>query len=251
MVKSLMAFVFAKTTPLRKFLSIRFPDMSFRFRSIYAFFLGYPTSHQYRLREIDFSTQSQALQDVFARLVASWTGARTYLEIGAGHFEFGSNTYVLEKQGWKGVSIEIDPELVASFRANRKNEILQMDALAVDYANLGRDFNSHQIGYLQVDIDPAPQSLAVLKSLPLQDLRFAGITFEHDSYAVGNRVRNESRRFLRGKGYVLVRGDVTWSPGSAFEDWWVDPDQLGKEGVRALRSKLFGVWRPIVGPFGL
>lgn len=251
MLKSLVSFVFAKSTPLRKFFAIRYPGISSQLRFIYAFFLGYPTDNQYRIRKVDFETRSQALQDVFARIVASWTGTKTYLEIGAGHFEIGSNTYVLEELGWKGVSIEMDAELVATFRATRKNDILQMNALAVDYETLGRDFNLPEIGYLQVDIDPAPQSLAVLKSLPLQEYKFAGITFEHDSYAVGNRVRNESRRFLRGQGYVLVRGDVTWSPGSAFEDWWVDPDQLGEEGVRALRTKLFGVWRPKVGPFGL
>jgi hypothetical protein len=122
--------------------------------------------------------------------------------------------------------------------------------LKLDYGILISEFNL-TVGYLQVDIDPAPQSLAALRSLLLQDIRFAGITFEHDRYAVGGSVQNYSRQLLRRSGYIMVRGNVTWSPGSSFEDWWVDPNQVSKEGVRALKRKILGVWRPVVGPFGM
>lgn len=50
-------------------------------------------------------------------------GKPTYLDIGAHHATFLSNTYLLYKNGCKGVCIEPDPTLCAHFKAERKRDI--------------------------------------------------------------------------------------------------------------------------------
>lgn len=211
----------------------------------------YPFEGHFKLRGAKYVSHSQALQDVFARVVSSWSGVRTYLEIGAGDPESGSNTLALERDGWNGLSIEWDGELSKRFGRVRTNKIICGNALSQDYRSLIEESLLQPIGYLQVDIDPAEQSLACLMLIPLDTFRFTCITFEHDRYSQGKRVRNLQRQHLRTLGYVLVRGDVTWKPGHPFEDWWVDSHLLSKKQIRQIGRSFLGVWVPREGPFGM
>ncbi len=46
----------------------------------------------------------------------------TYLEIGAGSYYYGNNTYLLEKSfDWNGISIDINESLSIDFNNNRNN----------------------------------------------------------------------------------------------------------------------------------
>jgi hypothetical protein len=50
------------------------------------------------------------------------------------------------------------------------------------------------------------------------------VTFEHDYYAdLGKTIRDESRKFMRSKGYILAVGNVSMNDECAYEDWWVHP----------------------------
>jgi hypothetical protein len=247
----MLATLFNSTQSLRHFVGSRFPKFAKVYRAIICTTLMYPNQGQFRVAGRNYESNSQALQDIFARVVYSWVGSKTYLEIGAGDPKSGSNTLVLEKIGWTGISIELDYDLTNKFSKDRKNTIIAGDALAQDYESILQDNFSQTIGYLQVDIDPAHQSLACLMSIPLDIYRFAAITFEHDRYSQGKRVRNAQRQHLLKMGYVLVRGDVTWKPGHPFEDWWVDSYVLSKKQIRAIKRSIFGVWRPRLGPLGM
>ena len=50
-------------------------------------------------------------------------------------------------------------------------------------------------------------------------LSFRVITFEHNRYALGDGVRNESRDILLNAGYTLAVPDVA-NDGLEYEDWW-------------------------------
>ena len=76
---------------------------------------------------------------------------------------------------------------------------------------------------MQIDLDPAPVSLQVLKTFPFIEYRPKVITFEHDAYAFGDAVKFESREILNREGYALVCSDVLLN-GKSFEDWWVVPE---------------------------
>jgi hypothetical protein len=173
-------------------------------------------------------TYSQAGQDDFVIQTLNQKTGGVYVEIGAYHSTDISNTYLLEKDyGWTGVSFELEPDRVEEFNANRTNTCYQADATVFDYKTL---FDSlglpKQIDYLQVDIEPAMNTLAALLALPLHDYRFSVITFEHDLYAddFNIYIKQKQIEVLTFFGYELVRQNVDLGdPGYPFEDWWIDP----------------------------
>ena len=125
---------------------------------------------------------SEAGQDKFVLESLDYKRNGFYVEIGAYHSKDISNTYVLEKDyGWSGVSFEIVPDWVDEFNLNRINKCYLADATTFDYESLFEELNvPKQIDYLQVDIEPASNSLLALLALPLEKYRFSVITFEHD-----------------------------------------------------------------------
>jgi hypothetical protein len=170
---------------------------------------------------------SQAGQDDFVIKTLEGKKSGVYVEIGAYHSIDISNTYMLEKDyGWTGVSFEIDPYRVEEFNSNRTNKCYLADARIYDYEALFDRLNlPKQIDYLQVDIEPAENSLMALLRLPLEKYRFSVITFEHDLYADKNNIniKNKQKEILSGLGYILVKENVTCNhPDLPFEDWWID-----------------------------
>ena len=171
---------------------------------------------------------SQAGQDQFVIETLKGKNDGVYVEIGAYHSTSISNTYILEKDyRWTGVSFEIDPVRAEEFNRNRVNKCYTADAMTFDYEDLfDRLKLPKQIDYLQVDIEPATNSLQALMRLPLEKYRFSVITFEHDLYADPNNVqiKEKQKEILSGLGYVLVRDNVICNhPDLPFEDWWIDP----------------------------
>lgn len=185
----------------------------------------------------NFHTHSEALQDLFAYLIGDMTGIKTYLEIGSGNPIHGNNTYVLEKFGWYGLSVELDEALVEDFKLIRKNPVLNCDATKIHYEiEIRKFFSSDSIGFLQIDIDPCAQSLLVLQSIPFDKIDFACIVFEHDKYRAGNKIRNLQRNFLSEHGYYLLASDVRCNKIFKFEDWWVHPKIVSSTLINQFQS---------------
>ena len=169
-------------------------------------------------------SHSQAYQDVFAHaMLRKKTGTKTYLELGSFHPMFGNNTYMLEKDGWDGVSYDINDH-GAEFKEHRKNRFIREDVTGIDfnYTILSKPFYCNTIDYLSFDIDEATEK--TLDNFPLDTVKFNTITFEHDAYQNGPRLRDKSRELFRSKGYQLVCADVICQGYGAFEDWWVTPN---------------------------
>jgi len=185
---------------------------------------------------------SQAYQDMFVLAALDGKRGGTYLEIGAFDPVLISNTYLLEsKFDWRGISIDIDPECLTSFRDRRTNALILQDALTINYAEVLTSAGlTDRVDYLQIDIEPKSQSLKCLQMLPLKDTRFSVITFETDFYDqsegsdVSVMVRAESRSLLESYGYILVgRGIANTGPNDVFEDWWVDPEAVSRPFMSA------------------
>jgi hypothetical protein len=166
-------------------------------------------------------SNSQAAQESFVLNVLNNKRNGFYVEIGGYHAKDLSNTFLLETEyQWKGVSLEIDEQRARAYNESRKNPCLSVDATTFD---LGPYFSKNkwpqQIDYLQVDIEPAYQTLAALLNLP-KDYRFSVITFEHDLYAGGDNAAHQETayQFLSELGYKRVVHNLL-----NFEDWYVDP----------------------------
>jgi hypothetical protein len=160
---------------------------------------------------------SQAGQDAWVMQLHPQPGS--YLEIGASHPTLINNTYLLEQNGWQGVSFDIDSQNQQLWTQQRKNPLIITDALKFDWAAFcDLPFVTD---YLQIDIDPPAQSFEVLQRIIETGAEFKLITFEHDAYTDGGAIRAASRDYLTKHGYTLHTADVS-TQGMVFEDWWVN-----------------------------
>jgi len=175
---------------------------------------------------------SQAFQDIFALSILNGKRNGTYVEIGGDHGVIINNTYLLETEfDWTGVSFELDQSKIDGYNELRKNKCTCADATTFDYKKLFEEKNfPKQINYLQVDIEPAWQTLNALKALPLDDYRFSVITYENDVYKDGPDAGEEAMEILLSKGYQLVVRNVA-NQGNPYEDWYVDPTAVDSEIV--------------------
>jgi hypothetical protein len=170
---------------------------------------------------------SQVFQDMFVLSMLQGKTHGTYLEIGSGGAFHGNNTALLERDfGWTGVGLELNPKLVEEYRSNRKNKILEVNALEVDYVELLSEIAEDGIvDYLQVDCEPSKVTFEIMTKLPFDKFKFRVLTYEHDHYVdMTGSFRQKSRDFLKERGYQLVVNDVSPDGASTFEDWWVHPD---------------------------
>lgn len=164
---------------------------------------------------------SQAGQDKFVlEMMRGEIG--TYLEIGASHPIHINNTYLLEKNGWKGVSIEIDPQCKDIWASCRSNPLIIADALTYDYESMLHGIE--RIDYLQLDIEPNWNTFECMKRIMQYPTRYSIITYETDAYWKPDYVQ-PSRDILTSLGYVLYKADVL-SEFGPFEDWYIDPKKI-------------------------
>ena len=169
---------------------------------------------------MSFKSYSQCFQDVFVNRLLGDSG--TFLDIGASHPTELSNTYGLEQVGWTGVCVEIEPTLCELLRKQRTARVIQADARDILFPE------PEEFSYLSLDVDEP--TLDVLKSLPLQRLKFRVITIEHDAYRFFDTLRLPEREILTKAGYVLVAPDVAnkETPDMPFEDFWCSKELADK-----------------------
>jgi hypothetical protein len=186
-------------------------------------------------------SQSEAGQESFVLSMLDEKQNGFYIEIGAFSSTVGSNTLLLETAyGWKGLGFEIDQTWVNEYNANRRNPCICADATTYDYLACFKYYEvPKRVDYLQLDIDPAVNTLQALKQLPLNDYRFSVITFEHDLYSGGDNaaIKQEQIEILSSLGYVLAANNVKVDDHREFEDWWIDPAVIAPEKYSDLKLK--------------
>lgn len=172
-------------------------------------------------------SNSQSFQDIFVSNLK--TNNKTYIEIGGYEPVKWSNTYILEINGWKGFSIELntDHRAIWAKHPERKNKIYWEDALTFDYATALSDNNlPMHIGYLSCDIEPPENTFSALQRVLSQGITFDCITYEHDNYASEKDWNAISTEYLAKFNYKPVIYDVY--PGNKknkkFETWFVKND---------------------------
>jgi hypothetical protein len=172
---------------------------------------------------------SQCFQDLLVLAVLNGQCEGTFLEIGAHDSHFLSNTLLLESQFyWNGISIDIDVNSANSFmRNNRKAKFILNDALKINYKEILKPYGN-VLDYASIDIEPNINTLNCLKLLPLDDVKFKVISYEHDVYSpetskeYNEAIRQESRSILQSHGYVLVAGNISnLTDDAPFEDWYI------------------------------
>ena len=185
-------------------------------------------------------SHSQCGQDLFVLSMLCGKRHGTFLEIGAGCSEDMSNTALLEREfEWRGLGIEINPEHAADYRANRLSPVVITDATTADYSQLLAEagLTDEVIDYASVDCEPPDNTFKALQQLPWDRLLFRVITFEHDTYNGGDRVRHASRKYLRERGYELVVSNMSdQGLDHNYEDWWVHPDLVDRSLIDKFKA---------------
>jgi len=169
---------------------------------------------------------SQVGQDLFALQVSKH---KTYIEIGAADPIKLNNTYLLEKQGWTGFSLEIDSKFEQDWKQQRINPCYYTDAVNYSYDNNTR------LGYLSCDINPPELTLEALKNVIEQGVSFDCITFEHDDYWREERgfaeTCNAAKEYMHSRGYKIAVDNVfamrrrkSWYGECHYETWYINQD---------------------------
>ena len=181
---------------------------------------------------------SKHFQDMFVLSLLNGKKGGRYLEIGSGHPVVHSNTYLLEKYfDWKGISIDNNSALCYDFTLQRQNPCLCLDATGIEYENFLNAYSMPKtFDYLQIDCDE--ESINILKKINFNSHQFNIITFEHDSYRLGDDIKNEARHLLKQNGYVLCVPNVSfWNNEYPYEDWYVHNSMLNNERVAKMLSQ--------------
>ena len=168
---------------------------------------------------------SQAYQDLFVLTMLQGKRSGKYLEVGANHPVEFNNTFLLEdKFNWKGISVEIDNNMVELFNTVRHNKCDYADGTVFDFLKKldARRWKDKTIDYLSLDCEPAMTTYKILTRIPFDEYKISVTTYETDVYKDGPQARELSRKFLKSKGFELVAADVC-NGGNPYEDWYVDP----------------------------
>jgi hypothetical protein len=181
---------------------------------------------------------SQAGQDIFVLSVLNGKKEGVFLDIGCNEPKRINNTFLLEeKYNWKGILIDFADYHVSACENERRSDSMYIcsDATIINYGELFNSFGIHEvIDYMSLDIDGI-ETLTTLKAIPFDDYKIRVITFEHDSYRFGDYIKEESRKFLKEKGYELICGDVK-NGGCVYEDWYIKPELVDIDRCEILRA---------------
>jgi len=181
---------------------------------------------------------SQAYQDMFILTMLNGKKNGTFVEIGASDGKSISNTYLLEKKfNWSGISVDIN-NISESFKNHsRKSTLIIQDALTIDYEKLFIDnLLPKSIDYLQLDIEPASNTLKCLQKIPFDKYKFSVITYETEVYYASKQIRDDSRKILKNHGYELIIGNICNLGNDPFEDWYVHPDLVSKDIINQIKN---------------
>lgn len=181
---------------------------------------------------------SESYQDMFVLSMLNGKKNGFYLEIGAGDPFYGNNTLLLEKDfQWSGISIDFNEDFANAHNQNRKNKCVLRDATKINYSAFLRGLNAPQnIDYLQLDCDPPEVTYSILLSIPLEEYKFAVITYEHDYYCDETKsFRDKSRQYLSSYGYLRVVSNISPEGQKPYEDWWVHPDLVDKSIIEKMK----------------
>ena len=157
----------------------------------------------------------------------------TYIELGTNDPIQSNNTYVFEKLGWYGVTVNNNYDGRMRFYAERANKVFICDINKVNWTNVTNDPKLSSVDYFS--FDASGNLISIFDGVPWNILKPKIITLKHDTYVLGTEFRNHARKTLIGLGYDLVCNDIVCSGYGNFEDWYVLPEFFDSEVINKIR----------------
>ena len=207
------------------------------------------------------------MQDISAMaLLTQGEKLNTFLDIGCRDPKEGSNSLLLEQNGWQGLCVDIDDHCQA-FEEKRKTPFFKVDSTGEEFISiLLKHFPKRHIDYISLDVDEA--SLQTLENLLKNNFNCSFMTFEHDYHYVLSNARVlchkknaswdyqgtdrkkehiesckfKSKSLLEKKGYKLLFENVCFYEKTTnqwphpWEDWWINPALFDHKYLTYLES---------------
>lgn len=166
-------------------------------------------------------------QDVFAQILNPEPGY--FLDVACGHPQIGSNSYQLERRGWRGWCVDLRDCNELGWNNYRTQPWHRWDATSAEFGQWIKDTVTEPISYLSVDVDSAGTNLSLqaLTQILKTEHRIFSATVEHECYLHGPTIRDQTRQLMQRRGLKLMFGDVRFPNHTrGFEDWYADPSVM-------------------------
>jgi len=179
---------------------------------------------------------SECGQDLFVMSLLNIKNGK-FLDLGCNLPIKINNTYLLELNGWDGVSVDILD--YSKEWESRKSKFINEDCFNIDFNNfLSKFYNEKTIDYLSLDMEKVGERYKLLEKILMTDYEFKIITIEHDSYLGDKYELNEKvpqREILKRHGYKLICSDVSQekNPNLYYEDWWVNEKYFDEKSIKS------------------
>lgn len=158
---------------------------------------------------------SQAGQDKEALRRFGWNGF--FVDIGAHDGIESSNTFELERIGWKGICVEPGEAFNKLSEARNCVCVKMFAGRGIQIPNL-----PNIVDYLSLDVDG--EELQVLKEFPFNTVHVRFITVEHNQYLEGTERQNLIYDYLTAQGFRRSHENVKCLDpnylGAIYEDWY-------------------------------
>lgn len=183
---------------------------------------------------------SQCGQDLFVFTISKGIPGK-FLDLGCYLPIKINNTYLLEQNGWDGLSFDIQD--LSQKWSIRKSKFVQADCLSQDYQKvLTENYEGNVIDYLTLDMEKCGDRFKLLEKVMNTNFEFKIITIEHDAYLGKEFEEKEKvpqRNLLSSKGYKLICSDISHSqsPNLYFEDWWINPKYFDESEIEKWNSE--------------
>jgi hypothetical protein len=178
---------------------------------------------------------SQCGQDLFVINILKKNKGK-FLDLGCYLPKNINNTYLLELNGWEGVSIDI-VDYSKEWEV-RKTPYINENCFNINFDEfLPKHYENKLIDYLSLDMEVVGERYKLLEKILKTGYQFKVVTLEHDSYLGEAFHKNEKlpqRELMNKYGYVLLCSDVSQQahPNYFYEDWWINPKYVNTEEVK-------------------
>lgn len=196
----------------------------------------------------------QALQDKWVIEFFDYKQSGYFLDIGAMDGYTSSNTYILEKQyNWDGICVECQDIHITKLEKNRNCKIVKKGiwnkngyfsfnphtssivqnfypAPPIETYTFKKLFEKYNvptiIDYISLDIEGAEYE--ALTQFPFNTHISILWTIEHNSYLIGQSLKNNIKKTMLENDYVIAVENVACadSNNGAFEDWFIHKNYI-------------------------
>jgi len=207
---------------------------------------------------MNFESLERQDEFVYHVLAKHLEGPGFFLDVGCASPKGANNTYALENDlGWNGIAFDVgDVEVDENWSSIRKTPFVQVDATSEQFAQVLKNNVNAVVDYISLDVDAGGYyqvqdsftglvktieglnlSHLVLPRILEAGVVFKCMTLEHEAFKWDTVVTFPTRSALEDLGYKMLFEDVCFEDGSAWEDWWINPEFIPVENIMSIATK--------------